>query len=292
MEINIYRANNNLYIDISGRVVLDVCEHLKNAAIPLIDKGINQVYVDLSAVDFVDSAGLGIMVGLKMTSNKSKARMVLVSPSSSVNDILFISKLNNIFDIISGSEAELLRKSLAIKEYLIQNICENEQAGRRAVQGVRPTPVKSAPQAEETVEKSPAVSVSTPSPMAEGAPVPPTPTPVPETPAGSASPQEPPVAASGRSAREQVDECCRKAVELMRQGDYEKAVEKYQEALHVDPDYLPAYNNLAIVFEKKPSWRSKAIEMWEKVLELSQAGGDQKHIDRAQKHLSNLKTNF
>ncbi|HPB32890.1 MAG TPA: STAS domain-containing protein, partial [Candidatus Sumerlaeota bacterium] len=75
MEINIYRANNNLYIDISGRVVLDVCEHLKNAAIPLIDKGINQVYVDLSAVDFVDSAGLGIMVGLKMTSNKSKARM-------------------------------------------------------------------------------------------------------------------------------------------------------------------------------------------------------------------------
>ena len=56
---------------------------------------------------------------------------------------------------------------------------------------------------------------------------------------------------------EQVDEHCRKAVELMRQGDYEKAVEKYLEALKIDPDYLPAYNNLAIVYEKRPAWRGK-----------------------------------
>ena len=101
-----------------------------------------------------------------------------------------------------------------------------------------------------------------------------------------------PSAVPGRSTKDLVDELCRKAVELMRQGDYEKAVEHYLDAIKIDPEFLPAYNNLAIVYEKRPSWRSKAIETWEKVLELSQSVGDQKHIDRAQKHLSNLKTSF
>ena len=42
MEINIFRANNNLYIELFGRVVLDVCDSIKNSILPLIDKGINQ----------------------------------------------------------------------------------------------------------------------------------------------------------------------------------------------------------------------------------------------------------
>jgi len=278
MDINIYRTNNNLYIDITGRVVLDFCEQLKNAAIPLIDKGINQVYVDLSAVDFIDSAGLGVLVGLKMTSNKNKARMVLVSPSNSVNDILFVSKLQSIFDILTGSEAELLKRTLAAKEHLIKTLSEEEASARR-------TPPKAAVGATEEIsvkKPMPAPPVSIPTKQ---------PAPAPAAPKAEPSPA-PPVPQTGKSIKEQVDECCRKAVELMRQGDYEKAIEHYMEAVKVDPDFLPAYNNLAIVYEKRPSWRGKAIETWEKVLELSQAVGDQKHIDRAQKHLSNLKTSF
>ncbi len=275
MEISIYRANNNLYVDIMGRIVLDVCEQFKNSALPLIDKGINQVYIDLSGVDFIDSAGLGVLVGLKMTSNKNKARLVLVSPSDGVNDILYVSKLDSIFDIITGSEAEILKRTFARKEYLIKEISEEEHLPRKmapspaggdeesATPKVAPIPASSEQPAKVAVEAEPIVE---PAPVS----VPP----------------------AGKSTAEQVDEYCRKAVELMRQGDYEKAIEKYLDALKLDPDYVPAYNNLAIVYEKKPSWRTKAIETWEKVLQLSQAMGDQKHIDRAQKHLSKLETSF
>lgn len=270
MEINIYRANNNLFIEILGRVVLDVCDSIKNTIIPLIDKGINQVYADLASVDFIDSAGLGVLVGLKVTSNKNKARLVLVAPSTGVTDILNVSKLDKIFDIITGSEADLLKQSLALKEYLIKNYTIEEPLIRKtatpeAAVSDTPTPKKAVPIAP--VAKKPSI-----------------PEPEPDAPI--------PMPSAAKSVKEQVDENCRRAVELMRQGDYEKAVEKYLEALKIDPDYLPAYNNLAIVYEKRPSWRGKAIETWEKVLELSQAVGDQKHIDRAQKHLSSLKTSF
>jgi len=274
MEINIYRANNNLYIEVNGRIVLDVCEPIKNAAVSLIDKGINQVYVDLAGVDFIDSAGLGVLVGLKATSNKNKARLVLVSPSAGVMDILIISKLDKIFDIITGSEAELLKQTLALKEYLIKNIVEEEPLPKKV-------PLGEAPIKEEAPSKKP-VSAGARSKQPPSAP---------QSPAAM---ETPPISlpAAGKSLKDQVDEHCRKAVELMRQGDYEKAVEKYIEAVKLDPDYLPAYNNLAIVYEKRPSWRGKAIETWERVLELSQGIGDQKHIDRAQKHLSTLKTSF
>jgi len=277
MNLNIYRANNNLYIDVQGRVVLDFCEQLKNTAIPLIDKGISQVYVDLSAVDFIDSAGLGVLVGLKMTSNKNKARMVLVTPSNTVNDILLVSKLHSIFDIMTGSEADVLKKSIVVKENLIKTLNEEEASLRTG------TPREGGVTDEVSIKKPmPAAPLSI-----QGKQV---------TPEASAPGIEPApaqtVPQAGKTTKEQVDECCRKAVELMRQGDYEKAIEHYLEAIKIDPEFLPAYNNLAIVYEKRPSWRSKAMETWEKVLELSQSVGDQKHIDRAQKHLSNLKTSF
>lgn len=291
MDINIYRTNNNLYIDIQGRVVLDYCEQLKNAAISLIDKGINQVYVDLSSVDFIDSAGLGVLVGLKMTANKNKARVVLISPSNSVSDILFVSKLQSIFDILTGSEAELLRRTLVVKEYLIKHLGADEPGAARK------TPVRTAGPTEEVIPKKP--TTSTPPIAASPTSTAPSPGIRPSTAAPPYPPKAEPASASaapsavaGRSTKDQVDEFCRKAVELMRQGDYEKAVEHYLEAIKTDPEFLPAYNNLAIVYEKRPSWRAKAIETWEKVLELSQSVGDQKHIDRAQKHLSNLKTSF
>lgn len=280
MEINLFRANNNLFIEISGRVVSAVCEIFRDSVIPLIDKGINQVYVDLASVDFIDSAGLGVLVGLKATSSKNKARLVLVAPSTGVTDILNVSKLDNIFDIITGSEADLLKQSLALEEYLLKKLKGDEGLPRKAATKEPPAKAKTPPTPK--------------TPEAEKAPqkaVPPPPEPEPQAPP---QPVSAPVSvpSSGKSIKEQVDENCRKAVELMRQGDYEKAVEKYLDALKLDANYLPAYNNLAIVYEKKPSWRGKAIETWEKVLELSQAVGDQKHIDRAQKHLSNLKTSF
>jgi tetratricopeptide (TPR) repeat protein len=92
----------------------------------------------------------------------------------------------------------------------------------------------------------------------------------------------------GGTPKERIDRYCKDAVEHMRRGDYESAVECYVESLKIQPEYLPALNNLAIVYEKKPQWQAEAIEAWQRVLAISSRNNDQKHIDRAQKHLQNL----
>src|SRR5690606_15910540 len=79
------------------------------------------------------------------------------------------------------------------------------------------------------------------------------------------------------STADRVDAHCTRAFEFMRQGLYDRSIQEYKNALEIDPDYLSAHNNLAIVYEKKPSWHKQAIEQWNKVLELSTLRGDHKH---------------
>ncbi len=239
MEIRIYQNNNKILVQLTGRVVLDECDRLKGAVVPRIVPGISQVNLDLSKVDFIDSAGLGVLVGMKVSSNKSRANLVLISPSKGVNDILLVSKLDSIFDIITGQESADVVKNLAKPEFL----ATGEPSG-------------AAPQ--------------------------------------SASPtfQAPPSGSGGESAadspKDKIDRLCKDAMEHMRQRDFESAIECYKQVMVVDPNYLPALNNMAVVYEKKPQWQNEAIATWEKVLELSSSRGDQKHVERAKKHLATL----
>ncbi len=263
MELKIYKSDHNVYVEISGRIILDECERLKDTSVSLIDKGVTQIYLDFSNVDFIDSAGLGVLVGLKMMANKNKSRLILVSPSQNFSDILNVSKLDSIFDIIDGAEAELLKASLTQPEYLYTPPQEEEEKPVKfsfaGLTGKTPPPKEEEPQEEPFKIK------------------------LSDDESESSMPSE------LKSDQNIIAEHCQKAVEFIRNGEYEKAVDEYLKSLQIDPEYLPAHNNLAIVYEKKPSWHSKAIEQWEKVLELSQKATDQKHIDRAQKHLANLK---
>ncbi len=258
MELKIYKSDHNVYVEIAGRILLDQCEKLKNSITTLIDKGINIVYMDFSNVDFVDSAGLGVLVGLKMTANKNKTRVVIVSPSNKFADILEVSKLDSIFDIIDGAEAELLKASLTLPEYVFKLPEEEEEGVPVDISSVG----SSAP--AESDEESVPNQVPSEQPSSE------------------------PMPATLKTDDDIIKDYCQSAVEYIRRGEYEKAVEQYLRALQIDPEYLPAHNNLAIVYEKKPSWQTKAVEQWAKVLELSQKKQDRKHIDRARKHLANL----
>lgn len=263
MDLEIYQSRGDLYFLVRGRIVLEECERFKSACQPLINKGVEQVIVDLSKSDFIDSAGLGVLVGLKMTANKNKAKIVLLQPSKAVSDVLFISKLDGIFDILTGAEADVLKATLVQPQFRLST------TGERVAERLSSAPLRSF--------------------VSSGPEAPP---PFPEITNIALTPSEPALAeapGSGRGQKELIEEHCRKAVEFMRQENYDQSVEAYKTALSIDPDYLPALNNLAIVYEKQPSWIPKAIEQWEHVLRLSQARGDQKHIDRATRHLAHLR---
>jgi len=243
MKTTLYLAEGRLLIRVEGRFVLDECETLKKGVLTALTPAVTHVLVDLSKTEFLDSAALGTLVGIKIKSNQIKARLTLVSPSKVVEEVLTISKLNEIFEVATGDEGKRLVGSLASPENLVRTI-------------------------------SPAASVSS--------------LPTLQSPE-SLKIEEPQPRGKDPRAAERLDELCRNAAETLRRGDYDEAIRLYREALEIDNAYFPARNNLAIVYEKRPEWRQKAIEQWEIVLRLSKELGDARHRERAEKHLEALR---
>jgi len=241
MDTKIFQNSDQMLIQLEGKIVLDECDRLKSTIVPRITNSIKKVYLDLSNVNFIDSAGLGVLVGMKVSSNKNRAQMALLSPSKEVVDILTVSKLDSIFDILTGDDGQSIISQLAVDGNLQSN--EAPDTGS----------VSNAP----TFQSPPSAT-------------------------------SPPSSAAGSDEKAQIDKLCKEAVVYMKQRDYESAAECYRKALQINPDYLPALNNLGIVYEKKPDWHPKAVTQWQRVLEISEANGDQKHIERAKKHLQAL----
>jgi tetratricopeptide (TPR) repeat protein len=168
--------------------------------------------------------------------------MTLVSPSPAVEDVLLMSKLNEIFEIAVDDDAATQVNALAKPENHLRTV--SPSAGEAVSAGQSPESLKI---------------------------------------------EEPQKRAKGPDASQMVEELCRSAVEALRRGNYEESIRLYRQALEMDGDYLPARNNLAIVYEKRPEWKQNAIEQWEVVLRLSEQMGDEKHKERAQKHLQALR---
>lgn len=234
----IYQADKELLVSLKGRVVLEDLAQLKTSILPRIVRGIESVYVDLKRVDYVDSAGLGLLIGFKMQAKSQGAGISLLDPNRTVSDVLAISRIDGIFEILSGRDAAEIRDRIAVDS----NLRGKSAEGGSAAGNLPQVNVDGTFQAEE----------------------------------------------DGNQVREAVEEHCRTAVEAMRQGNYEQSIESYKSALELDPDYLPALNNLAIVYEKQPVWHDMARDIWRRVLDVSRARNDAKHMDRADRHLADL----
>jgi len=56
--------------------------------------------IDLSQMEFVDSAGLGSLVALRKTACERNGRVRLINPSPHVQQILELTRLHRVFEIV------------------------------------------------------------------------------------------------------------------------------------------------------------------------------------------------
>ena len=75
------------------------------------------MYMLLGDLEFLDSAGLGVLVGFKMAASKNRTRLIFLSPPPRVEDIFRISKLDTILEVLKGAEADVICASLRKDEF-------------------------------------------------------------------------------------------------------------------------------------------------------------------------------
>jgi len=95
-------------LDLSGKLILgDGDTLLKDKIHSLVFQGRKQVVLNMGAVSYVDSSGLGALVASSVTAKNNGAQVKLVSLTKRLHDLLAIAKLLTVFDSYD-SEAEAI----------------------------------------------------------------------------------------------------------------------------------------------------------------------------------------
>ncbi len=222
-EIDAYRKGRELFLVLRGQLVLKHCQNTKARLNSLFSPQIDQMYLFLAELNFLDSAGLGVLVGAKMTAHKHRTKLSFLAPQSRVEDIFRVSKLDSIFEVRGGPEAEVIRGQLQRDEHLMWS--DRKDSRQSAFSTQDQSSDSSSANADDALDHQPARGQSV-----------------------------------SEDAVAQARHWCGDAVEYIRQDNYAKAVESYQQALQLEPENLSALNNLAIVYEKKPDWYPNALE--------------------------------
>jgi anti-sigma B factor antagonist len=100
-------------VDLSGKITLGEGSGLLRSTIKdLVTAGSKNILLNLAGVTYLDSAGLGEMVGSYATVTNQGGQIKLVNVQSKVGDLLQITKLYTVFAAFSD-EGEALRSFAA-----------------------------------------------------------------------------------------------------------------------------------------------------------------------------------
>jgi anti-sigma B factor antagonist len=95
-------------LELSGRLVLgDGDEPLKGKVRDLMKQGATHVMLNMTDVTYIDSAGLGALVGVSLSARHQGRVITLVNPSKRLMELLKIARLQNVVKCCD-SEAQAL----------------------------------------------------------------------------------------------------------------------------------------------------------------------------------------
>jgi anti-sigma B factor antagonist len=87
-------------VDISGQIVLgEACTSLNNLINDLLNQGHNQILLNLPDVNWIDSAGFGLLIGCWTNVRKQRGELKLLNPAKRVLAVMQLGKLLTVFDV-------------------------------------------------------------------------------------------------------------------------------------------------------------------------------------------------
>ena len=92
-------------LTLRGEIDVYTAPRLRQAIIDLVDGGANRIVVDMEKVDFLDSTGLGVLVGGLKRVKMKEGSLSIVTTQDKILKIFDITGLNKVFAIHPTVEA-------------------------------------------------------------------------------------------------------------------------------------------------------------------------------------------
>lgn len=95
-------------LELSGRLVLgDGDEPLKGKVRDLMQQGATHVMLNMTDVTYIDSAGLGALVGVSLSARHHGRVLTVVNPSKRLVELLAVARLQSVVTVHESEEQAL-----------------------------------------------------------------------------------------------------------------------------------------------------------------------------------------
>lgn len=91
-------------VDVKGEVDLFTAPKFREHVVALVEKDQRKIAVNLEDVEFMDSTGLGVLVGVLRRLKERDGELALLGPQGSVLRVLTVTGLNRVFPIYDSLE--------------------------------------------------------------------------------------------------------------------------------------------------------------------------------------------
>lgn len=108
MKANARHHGKVTVVDVSGKITIgDGDIKLREAVNALLDEGRKSILLNMAGVSYMDSAGIGELVACYKRATEKGAKLKLLNPTGKVQDLLVLTKLQEIFEIFRDEREAL-----------------------------------------------------------------------------------------------------------------------------------------------------------------------------------------
>lgn len=107
MSFTVRRVGSTLVVDVDGQLIVGNRHELKEMMLEELSGGVRNFIVDFARTGYIDSSGLGVLVGLSKRVREVDGSLQLTSLSHDLMRLFELTKLDTLFTI-RGSVEEAL----------------------------------------------------------------------------------------------------------------------------------------------------------------------------------------
>jgi anti-sigma B factor antagonist len=102
VDIQLRRSGTIYVIDVKGEMDLFNSSKLKDVVKALIDRNVRDFVVNLEALEYMDSSGIGALLWVYSELRKRGLALLITNPRGSVKRVIELTKLNGYLPIAAG----------------------------------------------------------------------------------------------------------------------------------------------------------------------------------------------
>lgn len=115
-DIGVYQRDSQTLLVLDGSLVLQNSEKVRARVHPLLETSSQNVDIFIGKLGFIDSSGLGVLVGFQVMAKKNKVNLRILAPTPTHMHLFEATRLNSVFRIVDSAAAAPILADMAMPE--------------------------------------------------------------------------------------------------------------------------------------------------------------------------------